>query len=63
MDAIDYLLKPISYPEFLNAVNKAKRWFELFEKSAPAETRDSIFVKADYTLIQIEFKNILISKV
>ena len=58
-DAIDYLLKPISYPEFLIAVNKAKRWFEVSEKPASAESRNSIFVKADYKLIQIEFNNIL----
>jgi DNA-binding LytR/AlgR family response regulator len=59
VDAMDYLLKPISYPEFLNAVNKAKRWFEHFEKAAIPETRTSIFVKADYKLVQIEFNNIL----
>jgi len=59
VDALDYLLKPISYPEFLNAVNKAKRWFEHFEKAAIPETRTSIFVKADYKLVQIDFNNIL----
>ena len=59
VDALDYLLKPISYPEFLNAVNKAKRWIEHFEKAAIPETRTSIFVKADYKLVQIEFNNIL----
>jgi two-component system, LytTR family, response regulator len=59
VEALDYLLKPISYPEFLNAVNKAKRWFEHFEKATIPETRTSIFVKADYKLVQIEFNNIL----
>jgi len=59
VDALDYLLKPISYPEFLNAVNKAKRWFEHFDKASVSETRTSIFVKADYKLVQIEFNNIL----
>jgi len=59
VDALDYLLKPISYPEFLNAVNKAKRWFEHFEKASVSETRTSIFVKADYKLVQIEFNDIL----
>lgn len=59
VDAMDYLLKPVSYPEFLNTVNKAKRWFEHFEKAAIPETRTSIFVKADYKLVQIEFNNIL----
>jgi len=59
VDAMDYLLKPVSYPEFLNTVNKAKRWFEHFEKAAIPETRTSIFVKADYKLLQIDFNNIL----
>ncbi len=59
VDALDYLLKPISYPEFLNTVNKAKRWFAQFEKAAIPETRTSIFVKADYKLVQIDFNNIL----
>lgn len=59
VDALDYLLKPISYPEFLNAINKARRWFEHFDKADVPETRTSIFVKADYKLVQIEFNNIL----
>lgn len=59
VDALDYLLKPISYPEFLSSVNKAKRWFEHFEKDTIPEARNSIFVKADYKLVQIEYSNIL----
>ncbi len=59
VDALDYLLKPISYPEFLNAVNKAKRWFEHSDKTGVPESRNSIFVKADYKLIQIEYSNII----
>lgn len=59
VDALDYLLKPISYPEFLNAVNKAKRWFGHFDKAGISEIRTSLFVKADYKLVQIEFNSIL----
>jgi DNA-binding LytR/AlgR family response regulator len=59
VEALDYLLKPISYPEFINSVNKARRWFDHAEKPVIAEARTSIFVKADYKLVQIEFKNIL----
>ena len=29
VNALDYLLKPISYPDFLKAANKALRWYEL----------------------------------
>lgn len=59
VDALDYLLKPISYPEFLNAVNKAKRWFDHIELPVSHEARTSIFVKTDYKLVQIELSNIL----
>lgn len=59
VDALDYLLKPVSYPEFLNAVNKAKRWFEHVERAVTTESRTSIFVKADYKLVQIDFNSIL----
>jgi two-component system, LytTR family, response regulator len=58
VDALDYLLKPISYPEFLSAVNKAKRWFDKQEKRTVQETKNSIFVKTEYKLIQIEFSHI-----
>ena len=29
VNALDYLLKPISYPDFLKAANKALQWYEL----------------------------------
>ena len=55
--ALDYLLKPISYADFLQAANKAVKWFELLQQ--PQEEIESIFVKSDYKLIQVELKNIL----
>lgn len=61
VNALDYLLKPISYPDFLQAVNKALRWFEAVRPSGPVvqEEIDSIFVKTEYKLMQIELKDIL----
>lgn len=59
VNALDYLLKPVSYPEFLGAVNKARRWFEKEQKTAVAESRNSIFVKTDYKLVQVDFNSIL----
>lgn len=56
VNALDYLLKPISYVDFLQAANKALQWFELIQK--PDEI-DSIFVKSDYKLVQIQLKKIL----
>ena len=54
--AID-LLKPISYVDFLQAANKAVQWFELLQQ--PKEEIQSIFVKSEYKLVQIELSKIL----
>lgn len=64
VNALDYLLKPISYADFLEACNKAMQWFQLVQQSkspAPAaeeETRNSIFVKSEYKLLQINLDDI-----
>lgn len=61
--ALDYLLKPISYGDFLSAALKAKEYFGRGEAPAapqPAETQPrSIFVKTDSRLRQIELDRIL----
>ena len=60
VDALDYLLKPISYPEFLQAANKALRWFEMSGKQSHNQiAEDAIFVKADSRLVQIKLSDIL----
>lgn len=68
VNALDYLLKPISYADFMQAVNKAVQWFELKQKADEApKTADSvtnlageyIYVKSDYKLVQIELDKIL----
>lgn len=60
VDALDYLLKPISYPEFLKAANKALRWFGISgNKSAKSvEEGDDIFVKSDYKLVKLQLHKI-----
>jgi len=59
-DALDYLLKPIGYKDFLRAANKANSMFEL--KKAHSDktetTLDHIFVKSDYKIVRIEFNDI-----
>lgn len=69
VNALDYLLKPISYPDFLEAANKALQWFDLTHKPFTAEKGeipsddkeeiDSIYVKSDYKLVQIKIDRIL----
>ena len=52
VNALDYLLKPIAYPDFLKAANKALQWYEHMQAS-PAE------VKTEYKLVQVELRKIL----
>ena len=62
VNAVDYLLKPISYADFLAAANKALAWFELknrAETPPPATAPQSLFVKTEYRLRQIGFDSIL----
>jgi len=60
VDALDYILKPISYAVFLKSVNKAKTWFELNLKQTEfiQATQDSLFVKSEYKLVRIFFSEI-----
>ena len=54
--ALDYLLKPISYEDFLSATVKAKEYFEVTEPAEVTGQRKikSIFVKTEYRLQQID---------
>ncbi|MBQ1485209.1 MAG: response regulator transcription factor [Muribaculaceae bacterium] len=68
VNALDYLLKPISYADFMEACNKALQWFQLVQQSeqpatatpaaAAAEEPRSIFVKSEYKLLQINLDDI-----
>lgn len=60
VDALDYLLKPFNYEEFLRAANKAKEWFQL--KNGQREASESspfLYVKSEYKLIKINLNDIL----
>lgn len=61
VNALDYLLKPISYTDFLQSVNKAVQWFDRKRgtDNEPTDKPDFIYVKSDYKLIQISLKDIL----
>jgi two-component system response regulator LytT len=69
VDALDYLLKPFNYEEFLHAANKALTYTELLEKSnvTPvaaniAEERienEYLFLKVEYQLVRIALSDIL----
>lgn len=71
VNALDYLLKPISYADFLKSANKALQWYELLRegsstggsRTAPPQTAppsvESIFIKTEYKLVQVELRKIL----
>jgi DNA-binding LytR/AlgR family response regulator len=78
VNAMDYLLKPIAYPDFLQAAQKALEWYEMVDNSQAAASlgetvsenegislvtsnetkKQSIFVKSDYKLVQIDLDKI-----
>lgn len=60
VDAIDYLIKPISYNDFLRAVNKAKLLLGNTEqkRDAAKASSDHLFVKSEYKIMRIELSDI-----
>lgn len=65
LDVTDYLLKPISFERFLHAVEKVYDYFSLQnttvqdKKNETTAPRDYIFVKTEYRMQRVDFKNIL----
>ena len=63
VNAIDYLLKPISYSDFLVAAEKALQWFTMRQSAASVAAAPNavktIFVKTEYRLQQIELAKVL----
>ena len=60
VDAIDYLLKPVSYGDFLKSANKVKSWFDA-QQQKPAEVtsnKDFLFIKSEYKILRINFDDI-----
>ncbi len=58
-NAIDYLMKPISYDDFLDASNRALDWFQTTHQAENSSTDRFIFVKSEYKLVKIMFDDIL----
>jgi DNA-binding LytR/AlgR family response regulator len=61
VNALDYLVKPISFERFLKAAAKAKEYYELREtnESERKNNEDHFFIKADNKLVKISFDDIL----
>lgn len=62
LNAIDYLLKPVSFDRFEKAIEKAREYFK-FKKGEGVETTemedDFIYVKANQKLLKLSYDEIL----
>ena len=63
LNALDYLVKPISFERFLKAALKAREYYEVRQKNdsevKKEDARDYFFIKSDNKLIKIMFEDIL----
>jgi len=66
VDALDYLLKPFNYEEFLTAANKGRAYAELLRTAQsdnvvqpPEQDGEYIFLKVEYQLVRVAIKDII----
>jgi DNA-binding LytR/AlgR family response regulator len=62
LNALDYLVKPISFDRFLKAALKAKEYYELRsqnKQAANSKASDYLFVKVDGKLVKVFYDDIL----
>jgi DNA-binding LytR/AlgR family response regulator len=61
LDAVDYLVKPVSFERFVKASNKAFEMFEMRQKMTESrieKSPDHAFVYSEYSLVRINFNEI-----
>lgn len=59
VNALDYLLKPISYDDFLKSTDKALDWYMMLMKQEIYRQDRFMFVKSDYKLVRVSLDDIL----
>lgn len=63
VNALDYLVKPVSFDRFLKAALKAKEFFEVRQvnktEAGTGEAAEYFFIKADNKLVKISYDEIL----
>ena len=59
VNALDYLLKPISYEDFLRATEKAQDWYNMIQKHETYNDDRIMFIKSEYKLLRINLDDIL----
>jgi two-component system, LytTR family, response regulator LytT len=68
VDAIDYLLKPFNFADFLRAATKARSYFERIQtgpvndvSNIPSPSSDDyLFLKVEYQFIKVNLKDIML---
>ncbi|HNP53953.1 MAG TPA: LytTR family DNA-binding domain-containing protein [Ferruginibacter sp.] len=58
LNAVDYLLKPFSFDRFQQAIEKARQQLQLRQQPDP-QGNQNLYIRADYSLIKIDLKDIL----
>lgn len=58
LNAIDYLVKPFTFERFNQAVLKANEFF-LYSKQTETPKQNFIYIRADYSLIKINYADII----
>ncbi len=59
VNAVDYLLKPVDYPDFLKAAEKAKKWIYANSQTLSIKSdKEFLFIKSEYKIIRIELNKI-----
>ena len=59
VNGLDYLLKPISYDDFIKATDKAIEWFTVALRQDVYRRDRFMFVKSDYKLQRVNLDDIL----
>jgi DNA-binding LytR/AlgR family response regulator len=63
LNALDYLVKPVSFERFFKAALKAKEYYELRQQNKKMQTESfaqkDFFIKADNQLVRIAFEELL----
>ena len=59
VEALGYILKPVSYDAFLKVAKRAHDWFIQSEKAKNYAEDRFIYVKSDYKLVRIDLDDIL----
>lgn len=60
VDALDYLLKPIGYSDFLKAANKAKNWFvsKALQQPNLKSNDEFLLIKSEHKIVRINLADI-----